>query len=327
MTNSSRNLKLKQKKRKIRNRVKAFVILPLLLIILFGVSYLYFLYVKAENAADESYEKIDHQSKYRDTDIKVGEDNISILFIGVDESHVRSAKNSGARSDALMVATLNEKENSIKLLSIPRDSYVFIPSQQMYDKITHAHAYNGVVGTVETVEELLEIPIDYYVKMNFHAFIDVVDALGGIEAEVPYEVVELDSNDKRSVHLKPGRQTLNGEEALALARTRRMDSDLERGKRQQEIMKAIFQKATSVSAFSKYGDLIDAVGKNMTTDITFSEFKALMNYFSISSGVDIESIQLKGSDSYINGVYYYQLDEQNLLEIKQTLNHHLELNN
>lgn len=325
MRNDSRNLRLRKKRRTLKKKVKMFIILPLLLLILSGFSYAYYLYVKAENAANQSYEKIDHKSKYRDSDVKVGEDNISILFIGVDESEIRSSKNSGARSDALMLATLNEKDNSITLLNIPRDSYVYFPFKGTFDKITHAHAYEGVIGTVETVEELLEIPIDYYVKMNFHAFIDIVDALGGIEVKVPYEVVELDSNDRRSIHLKPGLQTLNGEESLALARTRRLDSDIERGKRQQEIMKAIFKKATSVSAFTKYGDLIDAVGKNMTTDLSFSELKALMNYFSVTSGVEIDSLQLKGSDSYINGVYYYQLDEQHLSEIKQSLKQHLEL--
>ena len=92
----------------------------------------------------------------------------------------------------------------MKLVSIPRDSYVYIPEVGYRDKITHAHAFGGTRATIEPVEELFDIPVDYYVKMNFNAFIDVVDALGGIEAEVPYNRTEKDENDKYTIHLKKG---------------------------------------------------------------------------------------------------------------------------
>ena len=83
------------------------------------------------------------------------------------------------------------------------------------DKITHAHVYGGTEATIETVEELFDIPVDYFFKLNFNAFIDVVDALGGIMVDVPITVSEMDSNDnKNAIHLEEGFQKLNGEEAL-----------------------------------------------------------------------------------------------------------------
>ena len=168
------------------------------------------------------------------------------------------------------------------------------------DKITHAHAFGGTLATIETVEELFDIPVDYYVKMNFNAFIDVVDAVGGIEVEVPYDRLELDENDKYTIQLREGLQTLDGREALALARTRKQDSDIERGKRQQEILKAIANKASNITSVGSYGAIIDAVGANMKTDMTFDEMKSFFSYL-LGGMPQIETLTLKG----YNGVHPY----------------------
>ena len=236
----------------------------------------------------------------------------------------RNQGDSNSRSDALLVATLNNKEKSVKLVSIPRDSYVYVPGRGRNDKITHAHAFGGVPGTIETVEGMLDIPIDYYVKMNFNAFIEVVDALGGIEAEVPYKLTELDENDKRTVHLEPGMQQLNGKHALALARTRKLDNDIERGKRQQMLLKSIMRQATSIKSVTKYGDLIDAVGDNMKTNMTFSEMKSFFEY--AKGGMpDVETINISGMDDMSTGVYYWLPDEEGLEQLKFDLQNHLEV--
>src|SRR5699024_10854672 len=209
-------------------------------------------------------------------------------------------------TDALMLATFNRDKSSVKLLSIPRDSLVYIPEVGYEDKINHAHAFGGTTAAVETVENLLDIPVDYYVKVNFHAFVDIVDALNGITAEVPYEFKESNSMDKRdSIHLLEGVQELDGEEALALARTRKLDNDIQRGKRQQEIMEAIIDKATSVQSILSYDNVLEAVGDNMTTNMSFSEMKTFITYGTSGSGIDIESFTLEGSDYQPSGVYYW----------------------
>ena len=285
-----------------------------------ATAYGVYLTKKAEQALNSSYEVIENRevSEKRELKAEPVQDNISILFVGIDDSETRGQGAEGSRSDALMLATLNNKTKTIKLLSIPRDSYVYIPYVGYEDKINHAHAYGGTLASIETIEELLDIPVDYYVRMNFNAFIDVVDALDGIEAEVPYAMLEKDEFDRNTIRLQPGLQTLNGQQALALARTRKQDNDIERGKRQQEILTAIIKKAASASSLTKYDDVIEAIGDNMKTDMTFKEMKSFISY--LSNGVPrIDSLTLQGYDDMSTGVYYYKLNEESLEETQHII--------
>ncbi|WP_010302198.1 LCP family protein [Kurthia senegalensis] len=301
------------------------LLLILILLLAVGGTYAYYLYHTGKKAVDNAYMEVGREkSDLRTENVEPLSDNISILIIGIDDSEKRAQGEGNSRSDALLVATLNNENKSIKLLSIPRDSYVYIPTVGYNDKITHAHAYGGILSSIETVEGMLNIPIDYYYRVNFDAFIDIVDALGGIEVTVPYEINELDENDKRTVHLLPGKQTVNGREALALARTRHQDSDIERGKRQQMILQAIAKKSATVSSFSKYDDLLEAVGNNMQTNMTFSEMKSLFAY--MQKGIpNIDSLTLKGADDMSTGIYYYKVNDESLLDTRQTLQKQLGL--
>ncbi|MGX9133362.1 LCP family protein [Rummeliibacillus sp. JY-2-4R] len=333
MTNSrvqakkEKRIKKEPKKKKRHPILKTFFVL-IALILISGGSYAYHLYKSGEKAANQAFDKSNTRVKsaLRDSKVEPLKDNITILFVGIDDSKEREQGSDHSRSDALMLATLNNKDKSVKLLSIPRDSYVYIPYVGYEDKITHAHAYGGTQATIDTVENLLNVPVDYYYRLNFDAFIDIVDALGGIEVNVPYALHELDENDKRTVNLKPGKQLLNGREALALARTRHQDSDIQRGERQQMILEAIIKKASSVQSLTKYDDILAAVGKNMKTNMTFGEMKSLAAY--VKGGMPkVDSLSLKGYDDMSTGVYYYKLDNNNLAEIKQTLQNQLGQNN
>ncbi|WP_299515570.1 LCP family protein [uncultured Rummeliibacillus sp.] len=329
MTNSrvqakkeKKSLKKKKKKHPV---LKTFLVLLILAVIATG-SYAFYLFKQGEKAANKAYDTSNTREKsaLREEKVEPLKDNISILFVGIDDSEAREQGSDHSRSDALMLATLNNKDKSVKLLSIPRDSYVYIPYVGHEDKITHAHAYGGTEATIDTVENLLNVPVDYYYRLNFDAFIEIVDALGGIKVNVPYALHELDENDKRTVNLKPGKQLLNGREALALARTRHQDSDIKRGERQQMILEAIIKKASSVTSLTKYDDILAAVGNNMKTNMTFDEMKSLAAY--IKGGMPkVDSLSLKGYDDMSTGVYYYKLDTNNLAEIKQTLQKHLGL--
>ncbi|QCJ44132.1 LytR family transcriptional regulator [Bacillus sp. S3] len=327
MSEFQRSQRVNQKKKGRKKRIFMWIFVPLLIVALGGAAYANFLLKKAESVVNKSYKPVKTVSK-RTTQVNPDLDNISILLIGVDESKIRAKQYGEAvRSDALLVATFNKKEKSVKLLSIPRDSYVYIPGKNKKDKITHAHAFGGPKMTIETVQELLDIPIDYYVKINFYAFMDVVDALDGIDVDVPYALSEQDSEDRpNAINLKPGFQTLNGEEALALARTRHHDTDVMRGMRQQEIIKALMKKALSIQSFSKHTDIIKAVGDNMQTNMSFTDMKSLIDYGLSGSGLNIDTLNLNGEDAYINKIYYYKLDETSLDETKTILKTHLGLN-
>lgn len=314
------------KKKRLRKRIK-FVIIPLLIIFLSVLSYGAYLYIKAENALKGAYEADEREkSKLRNEYVDPKFDNVSILVMGIDENEKREAKEDATRTDALILATLNKDDKSVKLVSIPRDSLVYIPKVGYEDKINHAHAFGGTPATIETVEGLLEIPVDYYIKLNFHAFVDVVDAINGVEVDVPYEFKESDSNDKRdNIHLYPGYQKLNGEEALAFARTRKKDSDIDRGKRQLELVNSVINKSTSLTQFLNYDNLIDAVGDNMSTNMTFTEMKSFFSYASHGKNIDVEQLSLEGYDYQPDRTYYWQLDDYSLENTISQLKEHLEL--
>ncbi|TWT07249.1 LytR family transcriptional regulator [Planococcus sp. CPCC 101016] len=316
------NRKVYRKTKSSRKRTILKVIATLAVSLLICVSaYGVYLVKKAESAADNAFESAGNDTET----VEPLTDNISILFIGVDDSEERGQSDDNIRSDALVLATLNNEDKSIKLVSIPRDTYTYIPDGGYEDKITHAYSYNGPNSTIESVEELLDVPVNYYLRMNFDAFIDVVDALGGIKVEVPYDIVEQDENDSQgAVELKEGIQFLNGSESLALARTRHYDNDIERGKRQQMILESIMNRALSVGSISKYGDVFEAVGDNMKTDMTFQDMKELFEYAK-NGKPDVETITLDGYDDMSTGIYYWKLKEESLLEIQDILQSHLGL--
>lgn len=320
------------KKRRLKRRIKVIISI-LTVVFLLVAGYGINLYLKAKTVMTEAYESLEEQSAegerdksdLRDEFVDPKFDNVSILIMGVDESDTRQ-QGDVSRTDALLLATLNRENKSVKLLSIPRDSYVYIPHIGYEDKINHAYAFGGRKATVDAVENLLDLPVDYYMTMNFNAFIDVIDAINGVKVDVPYELKEMDSTDKKNaIHLYPGEQLLNGEEALAFARTRKKDSDVERGKRQMEIIEAIIDKSTSLSSFFKYDDIIQAVGNNLQTNMRFSEMKSFFAYAMEGSNLHVEKLTLEGEDYQPSGVYYWKLDDESLEFTVNKLKRHLDL--
>lgn len=326
MSNTTRK-KVRIIKKKRRSKKRIIIMLAIVFVGFFAIfNYALGLLNKADEVVSEAYESDGREkSELRDKLVDPKFDNVSILIMGVDASDKRENAES-ARTDTLMLATLNKDDKSVKLISIPRDSYVYIPEVGYEDKINHAHAFGGTKAAIETVENLFDIPVDYYMKVNFEAFIDVVDAIDGITVDVPYEFREQDSSDKaNAIHLYGGEQELNGEEALALARTRKLDNDIERGKRQQEIIKAIVSKTISVNSILKYDDLIEAVGGNLTTNMTFNEMKSFISYGTSGTNLDFETMTLAGENYKPNRVYFWKLDDIALNETKEKLQQHLEI--
>lgn len=323
--NNKKHSRIVKRKRKIRKK-RLFILVPIIIFLLAGGTYAAHLYNKAEQVLTESHVEDDRpKSDLREEVVDPKFDNVSVLIMGVDESDHRDNEGS-SRTDTIILATLNKDEKSVKLHSIPRDSYVYIPEVGYEDKINHAHAFGGHKSTIAAVENLLDIPVDYWVKLNFEAFVQVVDAIDGIEMDVPYTFSESDSMDKRdSIQLEKGKQILDGEEALALARTRKLDNDIERGKRQLEIIKSVADKATSVNSIFKIDNIIQAVGDNMETNMLFSELKSFISYGTNGKNLKLKSYTLEGTDYQPGGIYYWQLDEVALNETKSLLKNHLEI--
>ena len=146
----------------------------------------------------------------------------TILLMGIDSTEETLAKNAIANGDTLILITFNPKTLNATMLSIPRDSYVPIAcwSGRPENKITHAAAY-GNDCMINTIENYFDVKIDYYAKMNFKGLVKLVNAVGGVEVDVPKQLCTDDSGRMKIVCINPGRQVLMGEEALVFARNRK----------------------------------------------------------------------------------------------------------
>ncbi|MBM6506966.1 LCP family protein [Staphylococcus pasteuri] len=288
---------------------KYFLILLTFALIAIPVVFASNLFKSSEKAFESSQDKsnADRQSNLRSSKVNPEKDPISILFLGIDDNEGREKNGQSlehSRSDAMILSTFNQKKHQIRMLSIPRDTISYIPKVGYYDKITHAHAYGGPIAAMDSVEATMNVPVDYYARVNMKAFVEAVDELGGIYYDVPYNLNEPNSDDTGRIKIKKGYQKLNGDEALAVARTRHHDSDLKRGQRQMDLIKILFKKAQTLDSFDKLDEVINIVGKNAKHNLTKSEIKSLSRMYLFDS-VKMKKSQLEGDDDMLDGVYYY----------------------
>lgn len=212
----------------------------------------------------------------------------TILLMGVD-SELESIRDSSFNGDALMLLTFNPTTLNTTIMSIPRDTYVPIAcfNGQRKNKITHA-AWYGEECMINTIQNFTGITIDYYVKINFKGVVKLVDALGGIEVDVPISFCEQDSdrNFDDMICLEPGVQTLNGEQALALSRHRKTINDFIRGQNQQLVVKGLLNRAKSINSIDTIYKLLDTVSNNMETNMTTSE---ILSFYNIGKDILLKS--------------------------------------
>lgn len=269
----------------------------------------------------------------------------TMLVMGIDSTTNTLSKNATGNGDALMLVTFNPKTLNATIFSIPRDTYVPIAcfENQKENKITHA-AWNGENCMIKTIENLTDINIDYYVKINFQGVVKLVEALNGITVDVPLDFCE--SNSKRStktnnlICLKKGKHTLNGEEALALARHRKTltTGDLQRGINQQLVVQGILNKLKNVKSANQMLTILDTISKNMDTNFTTKQIlsfydiaKQLFMTSSNNNLINIQQLYLQGASQmiYDEGIglvlYDYIPNKESLNLIINTMKQNLEL--
>lgn len=232
--------------------------------------------------------------------------NMNILLLGIDQR-----KNEPARSDAVIAAFVDPDSPRVKLLSIPRDTYVVIPGRGG-DKIAHANAYGGPELAMETAERLLGVPVRKYVEVNFEGFERVIDILGGVEIDVEKRMYY----PEEGINLRPGRQRLYGHDALAYVRYR-SDAlgDIGRVQRQQKFLAALLDQAVRAGTLLKLPELIPELAANVRTNLTPKEMLSLARTFSRVDMAAVEASTLPGEPAYINGVSYFIPESQKTREI------------
>jgi polyisoprenyl-teichoic acid--peptidoglycan teichoic acid transferase len=242
-------------------------------------------------------------------------DPFSVLMLGVDER-----PGDRGRSDTIIVLTINPEMNSVKMLSIPRDTRTEIVGRGTQDKINHAYAFGGVEMSMDTVEDFLDIPIDYYLKVNMEGFKDIVDAVGGV-------LVTNDQEFSQGGHqFAQGEILLNGEKALSYVRMRKQDprGDFGRQQRQRQIIEGVIKKGANFSTLSKFDDIFGALEKNVKTNLTFDQMVDIQSDYKVA-GKSIEQMQISGSGTMIGNIYYYSVPSEEHQRIQDELKQHLEL--
>ena len=245
----------------------------------------------------------------------------TLLILGVDST---SDVNAAFNGDTIMIVTFNPKTLNATMFSIPRDTYAKIAcGNRQFQKI-NTSAYGGARCVINTVQNITGIDIDYYIKINFKGVVDLVDALGGVEVDVPYAFCEQNSTrswgDKTVYVYEKGLQVLNGEQALALSRNRHSAdnyslmkkycptltegtrNDFVRGKNQQLVIEGILKKVKEIRNVNKLLEILDVISKNIDTDLSTDEmfsFYEVLESLIGAKGLDLVNIQktfLRGYD-------------------------------
>lgn len=299
-----------------------------------AVVYISMIFNMVDSRVSESYVSLERsQSVLREEDAEEITNSFTVLILGVDEvaeaEIVEDKVHPDAeyhRSDTMILATFNKEENEVKLVGIPRDTITYIDEVGYFDKINHAHMFGGPDAAVETVESLLNVPVDYYVRVNMSAVVDVVDSLGGIEFDVPFDMNEPNSSNTERIILEEGTQVLDGEGALAVVRSRRVDSDLARNNRQIEMVFKIMEEAKSTQAIMNLDEFIGVVADNISHNIPSDELRSLASYYAFNN-LSFNSVQLRGGDYWTENkrAYFYRPDEEHLYLISNTIREELGL--
>lgn len=204
----------------------------------------------------------------------------TILLMGIDSTDEVLSKNAIANGDTLILITFNPKTLNATMISIPRDSYVPIAcwSGNPENKITHAAAY-GNDCMINTIQNYFDVDIDYYAKINFKGLVKLVNAVGGVEVDVPQRLCTDDSSRGGEVCIQPGHQKLNGEQALVFARNRKqlVNGDFGRAQHQQEIIMALINKMKTIKDVSTFMDILNTISNSLDTNLTTKQILAFYN--------------------------------------------------
>ena len=238
--------------------------------------------------------------------------NINILVLGCDEREGDSA----TRADVIMLATIRPDAKQVSVFSIPRDTRVEIAGHGK-DKINHSMAYGGIPLIQSSIENLLNVQIDHYVKVNFDGFINVIDALGGVNIDVPCRMYK----PLEAIDLQAGYQTLDGSEALAFVRWRGDGmGDYGRIERQQQFLSAVTAKVKDMS-LGQALNVVSAVMDSIETDMSIKQMTSYgINLLGIGSE-DVKTYSFTGESVWIEGVNYVEPDMDAIHDIVDKMQH------
>ncbi len=270
--------------------------------------------------------KYKEKIKIKSSGKNVKKNTFNILLTGVD-TRVDSI-DTQSRSDSIMVARVNPRTAKVRLVSIPRDTYILSSCTGSYDKITHS-SLNGINCLIEDVENLLDIKIDFFLTVNFFAVIDAIDAVGGIDVEVETAFCGQDEYDNPNAYcFTPGSMHLDGAQALSYARERHAFSggDYARAEHQQQVISG-FTSALIKSGPFVINDLLEVASQSARTNLSPAQMTDLIKLLQKKKTFEIETYTLSGYGMSVDIPYWglygtsvQNIDDSSLVEAKTFLN-------
>ena len=291
-----------------------FIVLAATLITVSG-AYIRARLAKVENAIHQEVETVNLREK-EITD----NDSFSVLLLGIDNGAYGRGTEVG-RSDTMLVVTVNEKLGKTTIVSIPRDSYTEIVGYGTNDKINHAYAFGQEKMSINSVQNMLNIPIDYYVTVDMGGLMGLVDAVGGLDITpvltFTYEGESFTEGVDRHV---------DGEAALRYARMRYDDpeGDMGRQKRQQYVIQKLVEKLLNITSVTRYEEILKTLENSVRTNFTLDKLLSIKNNYP-KALKNFESDKISGSGTMIGGVYYFVVPEEERLRISNVLRESLDL--
>lgn len=282
-------------------------------------------YTDLRTTTDDMYEEVEAQEQHtsrqeKPLDVDAGEDPFSVLIMGVDTGEYDRSYQ--GRTDTMMLLTVNPNTDQTSIVSIPRDTYTEIIGRGQEDKINHAYAFGGASMAVNTVQNLFDVPVDYYVSVNMESMQQIVDAVGGITVVPPLTFNQggYQFNQGEATHMQ-------GAQALEYSRMRSSDSEGDYGRqhRQRQVIEGTMRRVASFDSIRNYSDILGTMSDNMRTNMSFEDMVDLFNNYR-SAVNSVEQEQLSGTGQMINGVYYEMIPEEELARVRTHLKSELELN-
>lgn len=244
----------------------------------------------------------------------------SVLILGIDEE-----EEGLTRSDTIIVATLNPQTESMKLISIPRDTFITLPNGRS-EKINAAYASGGALLAREMVSDYLDIPLDFYAALDFDGLVELVDAVDGIVVRPEFEF-SWDGYD-----FPKGPQTIDGKAALAYSRMRKKDprGDFGRQDRQKEVIVSILNKLNSTKSVTNFNQILTSISPHLKTNARSEQMIGMaLSYASVLNNVEQMKLDGEGRKTYFPNydldLYVWEADDLSLMKVQNELKNHLDI--
>lgn len=282
-------------------------------------------YTDLRATTDDMYEEVEAQEQHtsrqeRPLDVDSGEDPFSVLIMGVDTGDFDRSYQ--GRTDTMMLLTVNPNTDKTSIVSIPRDTYTEIIGRGHKDKINHAYAFGGTSMAVNTVQNLFDVPVDYYVSVNMESMQQIIDSVSGINI-----TPNLSFSHSGNSFVKDQPTHMNGAKALSYSRMRYDDPEGDYGRqfRQRQVIEATIRSLASVDTVMNYRGVLSSMSNSMKTNMSFDDMVDMFNNYR-SSANNVEQEQLSGAGQMQDGVYYEMIPDEEIARVRNHLKAELEIN-